>query len=190
MSPKEWASAQVLETGAPVTGQLLAIQRCDGSPAFVINSASPVRDAAGQIVGSAVALQDITDLRQTEQALHESEERFRLAAESVSDIIWQWNISTGAVNWHGRIDELLGYGAGEFPRTVEAWEQVIHPEDRDRVLTALDQHLKEGGPYREEYRVLRKDGTRSYWLDCGVAQREEGGKPRRMIGSISDVTER
>jgi PAS domain S-box-containing protein len=69
LAPEEWASAQVLKLGKPVVGQLLEIQRIDGSRAFVFNSASPVHDSTGKIVGSAVAIQDITDLRKVEQAL-------------------------------------------------------------------------------------------------------------------------
>jgi len=130
------------------------------------------------------------ELRKRERALRESEERFKLAAQNVSDVIWQWNIPTGELSWHGRIDELLGYDSGEFPRTIEAWEEVIHPNDRDRVLAALDGHLKQGRPYREEYRVLRRDGTVAYWLDCGITQRDDAGRPDQMIGSISDITGR
>jgi PAS domain S-box-containing protein len=133
---------------------------------------------------------EIAERERTEAALRESEERFRVAAENVTDIIWQWNLATGEVDWYGKIDELLGYGPGEFPRTVEAWEGVIHPEDRDRVLTALDRHLKEGEPYRQEYRVLRKDGTISFWLDSGSVQSDANGTPYRMIGSVCDITAR
>jgi len=128
--------------------------------------------------------------QQSRQALRESEERFRVAAENVTDIIWQWNMATGELDWYGEIDKLLGYGPGEFPHTLEAWEGVIHPEDRDHVLAALGKHLKEGEPYRQEYRVLRKDGTISFWLDSGSVQSDESGTPYRMIGSVCDITAR
>ena len=65
--PDEWASAKAVRNGETVTGQLLEIQRFDGIRAFVINSASPVRDAAGQVIGSAVAIQDITELRRAQE---------------------------------------------------------------------------------------------------------------------------
>ncbi|MCU0916997.1 MAG: PAS domain S-box protein [Planctomycetes bacterium] len=130
------------------------------------------------------------ELREQEQALRTSEERFKLAAQSVSDVIWQWDVRTGTLSWHGRIDELLGYDAGEFPRTIEAWEGAIHPDDRDRVLTAREEHLQHDRPYREEYRVRRKDGAVSYWLDCGTVQRDSGGEPYQMIGAVSDITDR
>ena len=69
--PEEWASARVVIKGKAVHRQVLEIERFDGTRAFVINSASPVFDAKGEIVGSAVAIQDITDLKQAEEALKE-----------------------------------------------------------------------------------------------------------------------
>ncbi|MBP1766745.1 MAG: sensor histidine kinase response regulator [Candidatus Aminicenantes bacterium] len=69
LAPEDWASAQVVEKGMPVVGQMIEIERFDGSRAHVINSASPVRDAAGHVVGSAVAIQDITELRRSQDDL-------------------------------------------------------------------------------------------------------------------------
>lgn len=71
LAPEEWASAQVVEKGEPVVGQMLEIQKFDGSRAFVINSAAPVRDAGGNIAGSAVAIQDITELRESQKELQQ-----------------------------------------------------------------------------------------------------------------------
>ncbi|MHB8770629.1 MAG: PocR ligand-binding domain-containing protein [Syntrophales bacterium] len=81
--PEEWASARAVLNGEAVSGQFLEIERFDGSRAFVLNSASPVLDAAGKIVGSAVAIQDVTALRRAEEALRESEKRVRLKLHSI-----------------------------------------------------------------------------------------------------------
>jgi PAS domain S-box-containing protein len=81
IAPDEWASSQAIRHGKSVIGQLLEIQRFDGTRAFVLNSAAPIRDAEGKVTGSAVAIQDVTELRKTEQALEEAkdelEERVR-----------------------------------------------------------------------------------------------------------------
>ncbi|MHC1743129.1 MAG: ATP-binding protein [Syntrophobacteraceae bacterium] len=87
VAPEEWGSARAVQHGESVLGQLLEIERFDGSRAFVINSASPVRDAEGHIVGSAVAVQDITGLRETEQARRESEARFRLLSGTAARLL-------------------------------------------------------------------------------------------------------
>jgi two-component system CheB/CheR fusion protein len=81
--PEEWASARAVQTGEAVSGQLFEIERFDGSRAFVLNSASPVLDTRGKIVGGAVAIQDITALRRAEEALRESEKRVRLKLSSI-----------------------------------------------------------------------------------------------------------
>jgi PAS domain S-box-containing protein len=131
-----------------------------------------------------------TKAKQAEKTLQESEERFRIAATSVSDLVSDWDILQGKLDWFGNIDEMLGYVSGEFPRTIEAWEKAIHPDDHDRVMAALEQHLNTGTPYIEEYRMIRKDGSLRYWIDRGAAMRDEKGNAYRMIGSCSDTTER
>ena len=72
--PEEWASAQAVLRGESVVGQVLEIERFDGTRGFIINSASPIRDREGKIVGSAVSVQDITAIRETEKALLEEQE--------------------------------------------------------------------------------------------------------------------
>jgi PAS domain S-box-containing protein len=143
-----------------------------------------------QIAGAIANAQLFLKHKQAQEALQESEWRFRIAAENASDLIWEWDIVNQRLTWFGRIDEKLGYQPGEFPRTIEAWENVIHPEDHARVMKALDRHLENQERYREEYRVLRKDGTILYWIDSGTAVYDPGGKPYKMIGSVTDITER
>ena len=74
VKPEEWASAQAVRKGVTVTNQLMAIQRFDGTHAFVLNSASPIRNTKGKITGSAVAIQNITELRKTQETLRQSNE--------------------------------------------------------------------------------------------------------------------
>ncbi len=133
-------------------------------------------------------IRNITERKLAEEAQRASEERFRLAAQSVSDVVWQWDIETHRLDWYGGIDSLLGFQPGQFPRTVEAWENVLHPGDKARVMAALESHFKAGRPYREEYRVFRKDGSIAHWRDTGTALKDERGKPYLMIGAVADVT--
>ncbi|MBM4308176.1 MAG: PAS domain S-box protein, partial [Deltaproteobacteria bacterium] len=133
-------------------------------------------------------LEELVESRAAE--LKQSEERFRIAVESVSDLIWEWDIVKGDLTWFGKVDEMLGYEPGEFPRTLEAWEKVIHPDDQGRVMTILDQHLQTRKPYLEEYRVFKKDGSILYWFNSGTALWDEKGKAYKMIGAVSDITNR
>jgi len=144
----------------------------------------------GNPVGMVVVLRDITEIKKAGESLKVSEERFRIASASANDIIWEWDIASGRLDWYGKIDEILGYHLGEFPRTIDAWEKAIHPDDIAHVNASLENHLKEGTPYIGEYRIQRKDGTYCYWVDHGTALRNDAGEPVKMIGACSDVTER
>ncbi|MDD4195281.1 MAG: PAS domain S-box protein [Syntrophorhabdaceae bacterium] len=113
-----------------------------------------------------------------------------VASKTAMDAMWDWNITDGKVEWFGDIDTMLGYDTGEFPRTIEAWKKAIHPDDHDRVLAAVDQHLHAQTPYIEEYRVVLKNSGLRYWTDRGIALRDGGGAAIRMIGACTDITER
>ncbi|HNQ22157.1 MAG TPA: ATP-binding protein [Phycisphaerae bacterium] len=136
------------------------------------------------------ALRRALDERKWTKAVQESEEKFRIAAECATDLIWMWGFEDSSLEWNGRIDEMLGYAAGEFPRTLAAWEAIIHPEDHDRVMASLDRHLKEHTPYDEQYRVRHRDNTWRVWTDRGIAQFDSQGRPLRMVGVCTDVTDR
>lgn len=125
---------------------------------------------------------DITERKQ-------SEERFRLAAKSSNDLIYEWNLAR-SVQWFGKIDEMLGYHSGEFPRTLDAWVDSIHPDDRKRVTSAIQAHLKRRVPYSVEYRIRGKDGAYRWWSARGVVTRTLDGKPVKWVGTITDITER
>jgi PAS domain S-box-containing protein len=124
-----------------------------------------------------------------EEELKTSEERFRTAAESLTDVVFEWDMKE-KVDWFGDIDSIMGYPSGEFPRTMEGWAATIHPEDKDSVLAAVDAHLRGAAPYLVEYRVGRKDGAWRWWSARGTALRNDRGEPYKMIGSITDITER
>ena len=116
-------------------------------------------------------------------------QRYRLAAESSTNLIYEWDLSSH-IEWLGQVDELLGYQLNEIPRTWEAYTSRLHSEDRDLFLKAIEKRLKSEEPYSVESRVQRKDGTYLYWKDQGSVVRDESGKPVKWIGAITDVTER
>ena len=125
-----------------------------------------------------------------ENVLRAQEERFRIGAQTSSDVLYEWDIATGALLLFGQIDEKLGYDPGEMPHHITTWEKLAHPEDRDRVREAVIRHMKTGAPYREEYRVVGKYGSVHVWMDSGQALRDASGRPVRWIGVVTDVTER
>lgn len=130
-----------------------------------------------------------TETEQATAALKSSEERFRIAAESANDLVYEWDMKQ-KLQWFGNIDEMLGYPPGEFPRTLEGWREALHPEDLEAVMTAVRDHLDLLVPYSIEYRIRRKDGEYCWWSARGAASRNSEGQSLRWVGTVTDITER
>ena len=132
---------------------------------------------------------DITERKQVTEALKTSEERFRTAAENLTDVVYDWDIKEN-VYWYGDIDGIMGYPPGGFSRSIEGWAATLHPEDKNRVMAALESHLKGVAPFVVEYRIGRRDGEWRWLSARGTALRDDRGEPYKMVGSITDITER
>jgi PAS domain S-box-containing protein len=124
------------------------------------------------------------------RALAESEERLRLVTEASTDGIWDWNIREGELIWSDRMYDLLRTPRGEPVRPTNQDMLQVHPEDREMVTRALQNHFEHGEPYIVECRLVRGDGTYGYFHVSGKTVRDGAGRPVRMAGSISDITER
>lgn len=132
---------------------------------------------------------EIDERKRAEEALRESENRFRLAAECASDLIYEWDIATDYLKWFGDIDGALGFGQGEIRESIEEWMALIHPDDQGRLAATVSHHRESGDPLYVEYSIRRKDGTWRYWTDRGVAILDDTNKPFRLIGVCTDITE-
>ena len=141
--------------------------------------------------GVAVYFRDVTERRRAREALRESEERFRLLATTAADVVWDWNLVTGDHWWSEGFTKTFGYPLAEIAPTIESWTERVHPDDWDAVIAAIIAGVDEGVPgVLLEYRFRRKDGSYAYVLDRGHILRDEGGTAVRMIGGITDLTER
>lgn len=164
--------------------------RKDGSIVYCEWYNSALYDEAGSLVSVLSLVLDVTERYSFLEALRQSEGRFRIAAECASDLIYEWDLNTGIVLWFGHIDEALGYVKAEFPRTREGWLNAIHPDDRDRVSVAAEQHSQAQEPFFQEYRIQQQDGTFLYWIDRGTVVRDDMGKAYKWVGVTSDISER
>jgi len=152
-------------------------------------SCTLLKNKNGEPEFMAVNARNITERKRAEEALQESEERFRIAAETSNDVVYEWDLKQ-SVKWFGKIDEMLGYNTGEFPRTLDGLGASVHPEDWIRVMAAVQAHLEGVAPYAEEYRAIKKDGTFRWWSARGTVAKAPDGKPIRWVGTVTDITER
>ncbi|HUQ99198.1 MAG TPA: PAS domain S-box protein [Gemmatimonadaceae bacterium] len=123
-------------------------------------------------------------------ALRASEERLQFVAKATNDVIWDWNLLTNVSTWNDAAKTLFGSSEAESAHTSEWWAQQIHPEDRDRVVRGIHTVLEGmGSGWRDEYRIRRADGTYATIFDRGYVSRDAAGKPIRMIGAMTDMSE-
>lgn len=128
--------------------------------------------------------------QRTESALVESEARYALAVQGTNDGIWDWDVGADTSYLSPRWKKLLGFADDELPNVPDSFFGRIHPEDAKRAEAAVHAHLQQRVPYDVELRLRTKDGSHR-WFQCrGQAEWDAAGKPRRMAGSISDVTTR
>jgi PAS domain S-box-containing protein len=117
-------------------------------------------------------------------------ERWRFALEHAEDGLWDWSAQTDEVYRSPRCFTMLGYDAAAMPRSIEAWQSLVHPDDRERQGRAIEQHLRGDRPvYLVEYRVKDAEGRWRWILDRGKVLRWSAeGQALRVIGTHTDIT--
>ncbi|CAD5962115.1 PAS domain S-box protein [Planktothrix agardhii] len=138
-----------------------------------------------------LALEDIQERKQTEEALRKSEERWQLALRGNNDGIWDWNIQTEEVFFSPRWKEMLGYHEQEVCDHLTQWNQRVHPDDLPWVMKVIREHLDQKIPfYITEHRVQCKDGSYKWILDRGQVLWDDQENLVRMVGSYTDISDR
>ena len=162
--------------------------RKDGSLLHVSLVSTPIiRD--GKNLGAVVSFQDVTELQRSAQALRESEARFAAAVEGTGDGLWDWDVSQGRVYFSNTWKSMLGNAPEEISDDLTEWENRLHPDDRERVLHEVRQHLVGLTPrYQCEHRLRHKDGNYIWILARGAAvERDAAGNALRMVGTHANI---
>jgi len=163
--------------------------RQSGDIVWGLLNVSLVTGPQGEHSHLVAGIQDITERKETETALGESQERYRLLAKSTNEAVWDWDLVTDLVTWDEGTGPLLDYQPSHLGNTAGWWYDRIHPEDRERVVAGLDQAIAQGAPnWSDEYRFLRADRSYTIVRNRAYIVRDEAGTPGRVIGAMAEST--
>ncbi len=157
-----------------------------------VRSAGTSKWADGQLISWTSVIQNITERKQASAALLETESRWKLAMESTGDGVWDWHIPSGVEFYSRRLLEMFGYEEGELRNNPAELDGRTHPDDIAQMELARKAHFSGKTPtYLNEHRVRCSDGSWKWVLSRGmVISRDNKGRPLRMIGTHTDITER
>jgi PAS domain S-box-containing protein len=162
LEPQDWGAARAIARGETSLDEVLDIECFDGTRKTILNSAVPVRDRDGTILGAVVFNQDITRARQAEQAMRQSEARFRHLAEAMQQLVWIAG-ADGTIEYVNSRSALYR-GFDRLPTGKWAWESTIHPDDLDRTIVAWTAALAGEHIYEIEHRLRMADGSYRWHL--------------------------
>ncbi len=192
--PAERERGTGLLAGATLNGQEdmsrdTRLVRKDGAIIWVRATCSLLRDEARPPQSAMAVITDITASRQAEQALRESEQRLKLIAASIKDVIWMRTPDHQETLFiSNSYEEVWGRSCASLYERPWSFAEAIHPADRDRVLAASTHHS--GDAWRYDYRIRRPDGTERWIGDSGSSIRDQEGRVSMVVGVARDITAR
>jgi len=126
-----------------------------------------------------------------QKVILKSEQRLAAALDATGSGIWEYEPATGETYYDPRWFTMLGYEPDDFPHVYDSWASLLHPEDRPATEAALRRHVEEGTEFTLEFRMRARDGSWRWISSSGaIVERDEQGKPLRLVGTHLDITER
>ncbi|MBM4181525.1 MAG: diguanylate cyclase [Betaproteobacteria bacterium] len=166
------------------------LRHASGEYRWIVDSGTPRYGPEGEFRGYFGHCLDITEMQRLTEALEEGRERYAVAQRAARIASLDWNVETNLPQWSDEIDAMLGYPAGGFPRTLEAFLDRVHPEDRAAVQHAMQAAVRQERIYAIEHRILLPDGGVRWLAEVGDVVRDEHNRAVRMVGIVQDVTDR
>jgi PAS domain S-box-containing protein len=164
---------------------------------WILDHAVPRYAPDGAFEGYVGGCLDINDqkeaaekVRIASETLRESEERLRLAQQVGTIGTFEWNVQTNVNRWTPELEAIYGLQPGEFAGTQEAWEQMLHPDDRDAAIRQVKIGFQTGAPVQAEWRAIWPDGSIHWILGRWQVLGDKSGEPTRMTGINIDITSR
>ena len=167
------------------------IRKADGAYGWLLDSGIPQFGPDGSYLGHIGASVDITDRKQTEEALRDSQQRLTMAAAAGALGVWDWNFVTNELFVDRKLKSLLGFDDAEISTRPDDWGSRVHPEDLSSAAALVQACIAgQSDVYELEHRMLHKDGSVKWFLSRGSVVRGADGVLHRLVGTKVDITER
>ena len=151
----------------------------------------PIRNAAGAMTHWVAVMRDMSDKQAADARALLNEERYRMLSRSTLDVVWDWDVRSGLMEWKENFRQLAGAPDASLTDRLTSWSSRLHPEDHDRVLKGFHAAIAgTGETWSDEYRFVRDDGDVRFIFDRGFILRDASGKALRIVGSMVDITQR
>jgi len=192
--PNEAARAAEIDRRVLAGGETLLVEHVLSVPAgqrTMQITLGPLRNETGQVIGLYGIARDITDRARMEQAIMDAKTRLELALQATNQGLYDLDVPSGVAIVSPEYASILGYDPGSFQETNAAWMERLHPDDRERVIRNYQDYI--GGnlsEYRVEFRQRTASGDWKWILSLGrIVAWDVDGKPARMLGTHTDITE-
>jgi len=168
--------------------EVVRFKRLDGSTRWIRMSSFPIWSERGDVHRVAGVGEDITETREAQIRLQESEARLQQAQAMAKIGNWELNLSTNQLVWSDEIFRIFEINSGQFDASYEAFLSIVHPDDRDMVNKAYKVSVADHKPYAIIHRLLMADGRIKYVQEHGETDYDRSGRPIRSRGTVQDVT--
>jgi PAS domain S-box-containing protein len=166
------------------------LRRNDGEYRWMLASAMPQLAADGSLTGYVGSCVEIDDLKRAQTEVAYSKERLHLALQSAKSLAWEWDLKAGRDVCFGDLHTILGMPADTFVGPIDDFYRSLHPDDRERVMSAIEQAERRRAMFEEEFRVRWQNGTVRWVSSKGRVYYSSDGQAVRMLGIATDITDR
>ena len=182
---------QVMNSDTANLGSQETLHKPDGSEMTLITNKIPLHNDNGDVIGVLCTFENITERKKEEVKAAQSRKRLAMAMDAADHGLWDWNLDTGETFLSPRYHTMLGYELGELPTNQNTWIELMHPQDRKKIVPLVDSYVQNATPYEVEFRLKCKDGSWKWIARRGKSyDLTSDGLPNRVLGVHVDITER